>query len=175
MAEEVQPAPELTTQPASIPPWLALSLSLSVFAIDRWTKHMVETSLGFWDTKVVIPHFFDIVRSQNPGVAFGLFAQSDMRFRTVILIGFSVLAIVVLAVLLTRIRRWDRPTGLGVALVFGGALGNVYDRLHAGTVTDFLDFYYGSYHWYTFNIADTSICIGAGLLILSMLRSPRAA
>ena len=59
-----------------------------------------------------------------------------------------------------------------MALVFGGALGNVYDRLHAGTVTDFLDFYVGTYHWYTFNLADTAICVGAGLLILSMLRAP---
>jgi len=115
------------------------------------------------------------VRSQNPGVAFGLFAQSNVRFRTTILIGFSVLAVVILAVLLTRIRRWDKPTGLGVALVFGGALGNVYDRIHAGMVTDFLDFYYGTYHWYTFNVADTAICTGAGLLILSMLRNPHAA
>jgi signal peptidase II len=158
-----------------IAPWLALMLSLSVFAIDRWTKYLVETRLSFWDTKPVIPGFFDIVRSQNPGVAFGLFAQSSLPFRTAILIGFSVIAIVVLAVLLTRIRRWDRPTGLGVALVFGGALGNVYDRIHAGMVTDFLDFYHGTYHWYTFNIADTAICIGAGLMILSMLRTPHAA
>jgi signal peptidase II len=156
----------------SIPPWFALLLSLSVFAVDRWTKHIVETTMSFWDIRHVIPGFFDIVRSQNPGVAFGLFAQSNLRFRTAILIGFSVLAIVILGVLLTRIRRWDRPTGLGVALVFGGALGNVYDRLASGTVTDFLDFYFGTYHWYTFNIADTAICIGAGLLILSMLRAP---
>src|ERR1700683_2133578 len=97
----------------SIPPWFALVLSLSVFALDRWTKHIVETTLSFTDTKHVIPHFFDIVRSQNPGVAFGLFAQSELRFRSVILIGFSVVAILVLAVLLTRIRRWDRPTGIG--------------------------------------------------------------
>lgn len=156
----------------SIPPWFALVLSLSVFALDRWTKHIVETTLSFTDTRHVIPHFFDIVRSQNPGVAFGLFAQSDLRFRSVILIGFSVVAILVLAVLLTRIRRWDRPTGIGVALVFGGALGNVYDRIHTGTVTDFLDFYFRAYHWYTFNLADTAICVGAGLLILSMLRAP---
>jgi signal peptidase II len=160
---------------ASVSPWLALSLSLTVFVLDRWTKYMVETTLSFTDTKTVIPHFFDIVRSQNPGVAFGLFAQSDLKFRAVILIGFSVLAIVVLGVLLTRIRRWDRPTGLGVALIFGGALGNVYDRLHAGTVTDFLDFYIRSHHWYTFNLADTAICTGAGLLILSMLRPSHAA
>ena len=159
----------------SVPPWFALALSLSVLAVDRWTKHLVETRLSFYDTIHVIPHFFDIVRSQNPGVAFGLFSQSNSSWRPVILIGFSVLAILVLAVLLTRIRRWDRPTGLGVALIFGGALGNVYDRLHAGTVTDFLDFYVGSIHWYTFNLADTAICIGAGLLILSMLRTPHAA
>ena len=158
-----------------IPPWLALVLSLSVFAVDRWTKYIVETTVSFWDTKVVIPGFFNIVRSQNPGVAFGLFAQSNVRFRTAILIGFSVLAVVILAVLLTRIRRWDRATGLGVALVFGGALGNVYDRIRAGMVTDFLDFYHGTYHWYTFNVADTAICTGAGLLILSMLRNPHAA
>jgi signal peptidase II len=158
----------------SIPPWFALTLSLTVFALDRWTKHLVETRLTFFDTIHVIPRFFDIVRSQNAGVAFGLFSQSNSPWRPVILIGFSVLAILVLAILLTRIRRWDRPTGLGVALVFGGALGNVYDRLHAGTVTDFLDFYVGSIHWYTFNLADTAICIGAGLLILSMLRNPHA-
>jgi signal peptidase II len=159
---------------SGVAPWLALILSLSVFGLDRWTKHLVETRLSFWDTVHVIPGFFDIVRSQNPGVAFGIFAQSNLRFRTAILIGFSVMAIVVLAILLTRIRRWDRPTGFGVALVFGGALGNVYDRIHAGMVTDFLDFYFGTYHWYTFNIADTAICIGAGLLILSMLKTPHA-
>lgn len=163
---------QLYNRRRSIPPWFALVLSLTVFALDRWTKHLVETRLSFTDTVHVIPHFFDIVRSQNPGVAFGLFAQSASHFRTAILIGFSILAILILAVLLTRIRRWDRPTGLGVALVFGGALGNVYDRLHAGTVTDFLDFYVGSIHWYTFNLADTAICCGAGLLILSMLRAP---
>jgi signal peptidase II len=163
---------QLYNRRRSIPPWFALLLSLTVFALDRWTKHIVETTLSFTDTKQVIPHFFNIVRSQNAGVAFGLFAQSNSQFRAAILIGFSVIAIVVLAVLLTRIRRWDRPTGLGVALVFGGALGNVYDRLHTGTVTDFLDFYAGSYHWYTFNLADTAICCGAGLLILSMLRPP---
>jgi len=159
----------------SIPPIWALIISAVVFALDRFSKHLVETTMTFWDTKHVIPHFFDIVRSQNPGIAFGLFSQSDSRFRTAILIGFSILALVVLAVLLTRIRRWDRPTGIGVALIFGGALGNVYDRFHSGVVTDFLDFYVGTYHWYTFNIADTAICTGAGLLILSMLRNPRAA
>ena len=158
----------------SIPPWLALILSLSIFGLDRWSKHLVETRIAFTETVRVIPHFFNIVRSENPGVAFGLFSETTSQYRTIILIGFSIVAILVLAVLLTRIRRWDRLTGLGVALVFGGALGNVYDRLHAGMVTDFLDFYYRTHHWYTFNIADSAICCGAGLMILSMLRAPHA-
>jgi signal peptidase II len=160
---------------SSVPPTLALIVSAVVFSLDRFTKHLVETNLTYIDSRHVIPGFFDIVRSENPGVAFGLFSQSNLRFRTAILIGFSILALVVLGVLLARIRRWDRPTGIGVALIFGGALGNVFDRLHTGVVTDFLDFYLGNYHWYTFNLADTAICTGAGLLILSMLRNPHAA
>src|SRR5271165_1366101 len=108
---------QLYNRRRSIPPWFALVLSLTVFALDRWTKHIVETTMSFTDTKHVIPNFFDIVRSQNPGVAFGLFAQSGSHFRSAILIGFSIIAIVVLGILLTRIRRWDRPTGIGVALV----------------------------------------------------------
>jgi signal peptidase II len=163
---------QLYNRRRSIPPWFALILSLSIFALDRWSKHLVEARVNFTETIRVIPHFFNIVRSENPGVAFGLFSQTASQYRTVILIGFSVVAILVLAVLLTRIRRWDRPTGIGVALVFGGALGNVFDRLHAGSVTDFLDFYAGTFHWYTFNVADTAICCGAGLLILSMLKAP---
>jgi signal peptidase II len=163
---------QLYNRRRSIPPWFALVLSLSIFVLDRWSKHLVETRVRFTETFQVIPHFFNIVRSENPGVAFGLFSQTASQFRTVILIGFSVVAIFVLAILLTRIRRWDRTTGIGVALVFGGALGNVFDRLHTGSVTDFLDFYLGTYHWYTFNVADTAICCGAGLLILSMLKAP---
>ena len=70
---------QLYNRRKSIPPWLALLLSLTVFALDRWSKWLVETTLSPFDTKVVIPGFFDIVRSQNPGVAFGLFQQSDFE------------------------------------------------------------------------------------------------
>ena len=77
--------------------------------------------------------------------------------------------------MLWRIDRLDTPSAIGLALIFGGAMGNVFDRVRAGSVTDFLDFYTGSYHWYTFNVADASICTGAGLLILSMFCSHIAA
>jgi signal peptidase II len=154
---------------------LAFVIALGVFGLDRWSKWMVETHLDASDTKTVIPGFFNIVRSQNPGVAFGMFAESTSHSRTPILIGMSIVAVLVLAVMLWRIDRLDTMSASGLALIFGGAMGNFFDRLRAGSVTDFLDFYAGSYHWYTFNVADASICTGAGLLLLSMIVSrPRA-
>lgn len=152
---------------------VAFLIAIGVFGLDRWTKWLVETQPGSFDTHTVIPGFFNIVRSGNPGVAFGMFSDSTSRAHTLLLIGLSVLAIALLAGMLWRIERLDGPSAIGLALIFGGAMGNVFDRVRVGSVTDFLDFYAGSYHWYTFNVADASICIGAGLLILSMLKSPR--
>jgi signal peptidase II len=151
---------------------VAFIIALGVFGLDRWSKWVIETQFGAYDTKTVIPGFFNIVRSQNPGVAFGMFAENSSQSRTPVLIGLSIVAVLLLAGMLWRIHRLDTASATGLALIFGGAMGNVFDRVRAGSVTDFLDFYAGSYHWYTFNVADASICTGAGLLILSMLRSP---
>jgi signal peptidase II len=152
---------------------VAFLIAISVFAFDRGTKWLVETQLNIYDTRTVIPGFFNIVRSGNPGVAFGMFSDSSSQTHTLVLVGLSIIAIALLAGMLWRIERLDGASAIGLALIFGGAMGNVYDRVRAGSVTDFLDFYAGTYHWYTFNVADTSICIGAGLLIFSMLKSPR--
>ena len=73
--------------------------------------------------------------------------------------------------MLWRASRLDRRTAVALALIFGGAAGNVFDRVRSGMVTDFLDFYAGTVHWYTFNIADSAICAGAGLLLLGSLRT----
>lgn len=150
---------------------VAFLIAIGVFGLDRFTKWLVETQLSSYDTRTVIPGFFNIVRSGNPGVAFGMFSGSSSPMHTVVLIGVSVLAIALLAGMLWRIERLDSPSAIGLALIFGGAMGNVFDRVRAGSVTDFLDFYIGTWHWYTFNVADASICTGAGLLILSMLKS----
>jgi signal peptidase II len=155
---------------------VAFLTAIAVFALDRWTKWMVEARIGAYDTKTVIPGFFNIVHSQNPGVAFGIFQDNPSHWRTLLLVGMSLAALLILAWMLWREpkdTRQDPLAATGLSLIFGGALGNVYDRATAGTVTDFLDFYAGSYHWYTFNLADSAICTGAGLLILSMLLSKR--
>jgi signal peptidase II len=149
----------------------AFTIALGVFALDRFTKWMVETQLNAADTKTVIPGFFNIVRSENPGIAFGIFQENPTHSRTMILVIFSILAVALLGALLWRIDRLDFLSGIGMSLIFGGAMGNVFDRVHVGHVTDFLDFFVGDYHWYTFNIADSGICVGASLLILSMIYS----
>ncbi|MDQ6706638.1 MAG: signal peptidase II [Acidobacteriota bacterium] len=154
--------------PKSLSRYAASAISLGILALDRWSKHIIETRFSAFDSHPVIPGFFDIVKSQNPGVAFGLFSESTSRFRTGLLIAFSLLAVAILAGILWRIEKLDRLTAVGVSLIFGGALGNVYDRVMMGTVTDFLDFYIGARHWYTFNLADSAICVGASLLLLGM-------
>jgi len=147
----------------------AFTIALGVFALDRWSKWMVEAQFTGEDTKTVSPGFFNIVRSENPGIAFGMFQNGGSHSQTLILIAFSIVAVLLLAGMLWRIDRLDTPSATGLALIFGGAIGNVFDRIRAGRVTDFLDFYAGSYHWYTFNVADASICTGACLLILGIL------
>jgi signal peptidase II len=151
----------------------AFLISIGVFAADRWSKWLVDNRFGAFDTWAVIPGFFNIVHSQNPGVAFGILAENTSHMRTLLLVAMSVVAIFILAAMLWKIDRQDNLTATGLALIFGGAVGNVWDRVWAGSVTDFLDFYAGSYHWYTFNLADSAICAGAGLLLLSMLMSNR--
>jgi signal peptidase II len=151
----------------------AVLIACGIFGLDRWTKSLVESGFGVYDTRIVIPGFFNIVYAHNPGVAFGIFSETNSGARTPALIAMSCAAVAILAWMLWRIDRQDAWTGVGLSLIFGGALGNVYDRLRWGTVTDFLDFYAGSWHWYTFNIADAAICCGAGLLILGMLVSQK--
>ncbi len=154
--------------------WVA-AIAACIFALDRWSKWIIETHFSPFDVKAVIPGFFSIVRSENPGIAFGMFQESTSRYRTAALLTFSVTAIAILAWMLWRANRVDRLTSGGLALIFGGALGNVFDRIRAGEVTDFLDFYLGNVHWYTFNVADSAICVGACLLLIAMWKTPNHA
>ena len=146
-----------------------------VFALDRLTKWIIETRVSFFDSYPVIPGFFDIVRSQNRGVAFGLFNDSTSEWRTTLLVVASVAAVGLVTVMLWNASRLDRLSLCGLVLILGGAAGNVYDRIVAGQVTDFLDFYIGHYHWYTFNLGDSAIVIGSGLLLIHLFRAKEQA
>jgi signal peptidase II len=144
-----------------------------VLALDRLTKWLIETRLTFFDTKRVIPGFFDIVRSENRGVAFGIFSDSTSEWRTLVLVLLSLAAVMGVTILLWRPERLDRWSRWGFALILGGAAGNVVDRILYGRVTDFLLFYVRDYQWPAFNVADAAIVIGSILLALGLLK-PKA-
>ena len=154
----------------------AYSTALAVLAFDRLTKWFIETRMSFVDTTKVIPGFFDIIRSENRGVAFGLFNDSTSEWRTTLLVLISVAAVIGVSIVLWRPDRLDRLSRWGFALILGGAAGNVVDRIFWGRVTDFLLFYVRDYQWPAFNIADSAIVIGSGLLAAGLLRpKPQAA
>jgi signal peptidase II len=147
-----------------------------VVALDRLTKWLIESRVSFLDTYRIIPGFFDIVRSENRGVAFGLFNDSTSEWRTTVLVLLSIAAVIGVSIVLWRPDRLDRPSRWGFALILGGAAGNVVDRMLWGRVTDFLLFYFRDYQWPAFNVADSAIVIGSGLLALGLIRpKPQAA
>lgn len=146
-------------------------VALGVFILDRITKDVIKAHVTAWETLRVIPGFFNIVHAENPGVAFGFLADSSSAWRNVFLIGLSVTVLVFISTLLWKGRgpeNWILRVGL--ALVLGGALGNLYDRVVHGTVTDFVEVYAGQHYFPAFNVADSAISVGAGLLLLDMWR-----
>ena len=152
-----------------------LAVSAVIFIADRLTKLWIEANVSLFDSFHVIPGFFDIVHTKNRGAAFGMFADSDHPLRSVLLVGVSLAVLAFIAFALLKPGKSGPPpsraTVAGMALILGGALGNVYDRVVHGEVTDFLEFYQGQYRFAAFNIADSAITIGAGLLILDMWRT----
>ena len=154
----------------------AYATGIAVVAIDRLTKWLIETRVSVLDTYKVIPGFFDIVRSENRGVAFGMFNDSASQWQTALLVLLAVAAVIGVSVVLWHPERLDRMSRWGFSLILGGAAGNVVDRILWGRVTDFLLFYIREYQWPAFNIADSAIVIGSGLLALGLLRpKPQAA
>jgi signal peptidase II len=153
----------------------AYCAAAAIFAVDRLTKWLIETRVSFLDTLRIIPGFFDIVHAQNRGIAFSLFSDSSAEWRTFILPLFAMAAVIVVAGIIWRAERLDRYSLAGFTLILGGAAGNLFDRVLWGRVTDFLDVYVGGYHWPTFNVADSAVVIGSGLLLLELLRPKRQA
>jgi len=149
-------------------------IAAAVFLLDRVTKVIIKAHLSLYDTIRVIPGCFNIIHTENPGVAFGLFADSTSPFRAVILIGLSAAVLVLITTVLVRLPKTGEPRNwllpLALAFVLGGAFGNLYDRTVHGTVTDFVEVYADSHYFPAFNVADSCITIGAGLLIIDMLR-----
>jgi len=140
-----------------------------VIALDRATKWTIAHRLSLHDGIQVIPGFFRIIHTENPGAAFGIFADSPSPWKVGLLILFSAVALVIVSALLWKNSHTLTSTGVGLALILGGAIGNLWDRLVSRYVVDFLLFYIGRYQWPAFNVADSAIVVGAGLLVFEIL------
>lgn len=154
-------------------PWLFL-ITACIVALDRLSKGWIVAHIEEGNRINVIPHVFWLSHVRNPGAAFSLFVNSSRpQFTHWMLVSFSLAAAVVVTVLLLRMGRRFTPTTVALALVLGGTIGNVWDRIQFGMVTDFLAVKIVHYHWPDFNFADSSIVIGGILLVLDALRPPR--
>jgi signal peptidase II len=129
----------------------------------------VAKDISLHDGIQIIPGFFRLTHVENRGAAFGLFADSPAQWKIAVLVLFSIVALVVVSALLWRNSHAMTTTGIGLALILGGAVGNLWDRLLTGRVVDFLLFYIGRYQWPAFNVADSAIVCGAGLLVIEIL------
>lgn len=152
-----------------------LALSVIVLVLDQWTKWLVEARIELHEVYPVIPDLLNMTHVQNTGVAFGMMASQGERSGTLMLLGLGLVALFFVGLYFYWTPPEDRMLLTALGLVIGGALGNLLDRYLQGSVTDFIDFYVGTYHWHTFNIADTGISIGIGLMLLSTFLAPSAA
>lgn len=144
-------------------------IALLVVLLDRFSKLAIEKNLSLHDSISLIPGFFRLTHIENRGAAFGLFADSPSEWKIAGLVLFSLVALVIVATLLWKNSHSMTTTGVGLSLILGGAIGNLWDRLVSGHVVDFLLFYIGQYQWPAFNVADSAIVIGAGLLVFEIL------
>jgi signal peptidase II len=145
----------------------------AVIALDRLTKWLVIRHLPEAHEIPVIPGLFQLSHWENTGAAFSMFADSSSPWRTLGLIGFAVAALLVVGFLLWKSGSALNAITLALALIMGGASGNLWDRVAKGTVTDFLDFFIGQHHWPPFNIADSAIVIGSLLLVWKIMVGPQ--
>jgi signal peptidase II len=153
--------------------WLLLTLFIVI--TDRATKALIEsrTTEGWHDE--LIRNFIYLVHSENPGIAFSMFANSQSPWLRIALIGLSLIFIAALAWLLVTSKSVTWRSLAGLSLLIGGAAGNLTDRIIHGAVTDFFEVWIGSYRYPAFNVADSAITIGVALLVLDILRNPQGA
>ena len=142
-----------------------------VLFLDQATKAAIVARFSMDTIVPVIPGVFRLVRVENTGIAFGLLSDSPSKPVFVVMVLVSAAALALVAFLLWKNQHSSTLMGIGLAVILGGAAGNVVDRIARGKVIDFLDFYIGRYHWPAFNVADMAIVIGAGLLLLDLARA----
>ena len=138
-----------------------------VLALDQFTKHLVEKHMRMYEVVPVIRGFFNLTRVRNKGAAFSLFSTAPDGIRSAFFISVSLMAVVVIAIMIRKAN--ERLLVVSFALIAGGAVGNLADRVRFGEVVDFIQWYVRSWYWPSFNVADSAITVGVVLLVIDML------
>lgn len=147
--------------------------AIIVIALDQLSKVWIDKVLPLHASIPIISGFFHLTHVRNPGAAFGFLAQATPGLRSVFFLGVAVLAVLLILYYLHRYPERPVIFTYALSLIFSGAIGNMIDRVRLGAVIDFLDFFLGSAHWPAFNVADTSITVGAGLLFYALIRDTK--
>jgi signal peptidase II len=150
-----------------------LSIAAAIVVLDQIVKAVVRSTLELHESAVVIPSFFSLTRVHNYGAAFGLMNAAEFPFKTVVLSIVATLALGALSWYGATLPAEQRLARLGLALIIGGAAGNLIDRLRSGYVVDFVDLYWRDWHFWAFNVADAAITVGVSLMILDLLQIGR--
>jgi signal peptidase II len=149
--------------------WVLIIVCVFILFLDQWTKYAVQKKLGLYQKVEVIHGFFNLVHVRNAGGAFGIFGGEKRGFGSSFFVVVSVVAIGGILFLFVRLKEGEKTVPFSLSLILSGAIGNLIDRIWYGEVVDFLDFYLSSYHWPSFNIADSAICAGIGLMAIVLL------
>jgi signal peptidase II len=145
-------------------------LTSIVIVLDQLTKYLVVEKFKLGETLPIILDYFNLTYVQNKGAAFGLLAQANPAFRVPFFIVVPMVALVSIILVFRKIHDQDIKLSVALSLVISGAIGNLVDRLTLGFVVDFLDFHWRwGYHFPAFNVADSAICVGVGILMLDLL------
>jgi signal peptidase II len=140
-----------------------------VVLLDQVTKELVRRMVPLHESVTVIPGLLDFTHVRNTGAAFGIFSAAEFSYKATVVLIVALAALLLLAYYAARLPLHERTARLGLALVLGGAVGNLIDRAAFGYVTDFVDVYWRGFHFWAFNVADSAITIGAVILILDLL------
>jgi signal peptidase II len=171
--ESPEPAAPAAPPPVAPPARYAHPLELGtmavIVALDQLTKATVRVFLPVGESRRIIPQFLDLTHVHNTGAAFGLLNAADFPYKPIVMIAIAAIALVAIAAYATQLGFHERMARFGLALILGGAFGNLIDRAIAGYVVDFVDVYWGSTHFWAFNVADSAITIGAILVLLDMI------
>jgi signal peptidase II len=148
---------------------LEISVPIVIIVLDQMTKAAVRSRVPLYSSVTVIPGVMDLTHVQNTGAAFGILNAADFRFKTALIALIAVAALFGVGMYAASLARHEIMARIGLALIIGGAAGNLIDRIVVGSVVDFVDVYWRTHHFWAFNVADSAITVGAAVMILDML------